>query len=265
MYSRIRLAIKYFRYYINSSNGKGHGIHSPFVYEFITKVLNDRRLFSEYYSIEEIMKYLVRDRQLVEFADLGAGYRTETITRKSVSSIAKTAVSSRKFGRLLFRIARFYPAETMFELGTSLGISTSYLSLGAPSALVVTMEGSPEISTKAFQTFKFLGLNKIVQVTGNFNENISETIDRFPPAGLVFIDGNHKKKPVIAYFEKFLQKLPVSATIIIHDIHWSKEMEEAWSYIQQHPDVKMSVDIFSAGLIFFRDEFKVKQHFTIRF
>jgi hypothetical protein len=57
---------------------------------------------------------------------------------------------------------------------------------------------------------------------------------------------------------------PVSM-IIIHDIHWSREMEEAWKVIRSHPKVKMTVDIFSAGLIFFRKEFQVKQHFTIRF
>ena len=42
-------------------------------------------------------------------------------------------------------------------------------------------------------------------------------------------------------------------------------MEEAWELIQKHPGVKMSIDIFSAGLVFFRTEFRVKQHFTIRF
>jgi predicted O-methyltransferase YrrM len=265
MYSKISIVFRYLRYYVNASNSRGHGIHSPFVYEFITKVLNDRRPYSAYSLVGQVKKSLMRDQEKIEYTDLGAGYNAQAITRKSISSIAKTAVSSGKFGRLLFRIAHFYPVETIIELGTSLGISTAYLALGAPSALIITMEGSPEISLKANQTFKLLGLNKITRVTGNFDENITETIEKFPPAGLVFIDGNHKKEPVIAYFEKFLEKLSVPATIIVHDIHWSAEMEEAWAYIQGHPGVKMSIDIFSAGLIFFRDEFKVKQHFTIRF
>jgi hypothetical protein len=42
-------------------------------------------------------------------------------------------------------------------------------------------------------------------------------------------------------------------------------MEEAWAVIQKHPGVKMSIDIFSAGLVFFRNEFLVKQQFIIRF
>jgi hypothetical protein len=42
-------------------------------------------------------------------------------------------------------------------------------------------------------------------------------------------------------------------------------MEEAWELILENPRVKMSIDIFSAGLVFFRNEFKVKQQFVIRF
>ena len=36
MYSSFQLALKYLRYWFTASNGKGHGVHSPFVFEFIT-------------------------------------------------------------------------------------------------------------------------------------------------------------------------------------------------------------------------------------
>jgi hypothetical protein len=37
----------YFKYYINASNGKGHGVHSPFVFSFIGSVLNNKELQQE--------------------------------------------------------------------------------------------------------------------------------------------------------------------------------------------------------------------------
>jgi len=37
----------YFKYYINASNGKGHGVHSPFVFSFIGSVLNNKELKQE--------------------------------------------------------------------------------------------------------------------------------------------------------------------------------------------------------------------------
>jgi predicted O-methyltransferase YrrM len=177
----------------------------------------------------------------------------------------RTAVSEQKFGRLLFRLANFYNARQIIELGTSVGISAAYLASADPQSRVVTAEGSSAIAKIATETFQKLKLDNIIQVTGNFDEVLPNLIISHPPADLVFIDGNHRKKPLLDYFEKCIQKISASAMIIIHDIHWSREMEEAWDIIQQDPRVKMSIDIFSAGLVFFREEFLIKQQFIIRF
>jgi len=48
MYSKISLSKKYLRYYLSASNSKGHGIHSPFVFDFVKNVLNDKRNFYAY-------------------------------------------------------------------------------------------------------------------------------------------------------------------------------------------------------------------------
>jgi predicted O-methyltransferase YrrM len=265
MYSKSQLALKWFQYYALASNGKGHGIHSPFVYELIREVFNDDRDYYAYKLIETVKKNLLQDQRVLDVQDPGAGSKKKINSKKTICDIARHVVSDQKFGRLLFRLANFYRARVIMELGSSIGISTAYLASADAASQVVTMEGSPAIADIAHETFQKLKLNNISQLTGNFEKILSEQIDRNPPADLVFIDGNHRKKPVLEYFEKFLHKISASSLIIIHDIHWSREMEEAWEIIQRDPRVKMSVDIFSAGLVFFRNEFKVKQQFVIRF
>ena len=42
-------------------------------------------------------------------------------------------------------------------------------------------------------------------------------------------------------------------------------MEEAWEIIKSDPAVHLSIDLFFMGVVFFKDEFKIKQHFTIRY
>jgi hypothetical protein len=42
-------------------------------------------------------------------------------------------------------------------------------------------------------------------------------------------------------------------------------MEEAWKYIQEHSAVTLTIDLFFIGIVFFREEQKVQQHFSIRF
>ena len=265
MYSKSRLAYQWIQYVLHASNCRGHGIHSPFVYDLVREVLQDHRSYYAYEQIEQVKKNLLQDHRILLVHDPGAGSIPEGSIEKKVSAIAGRAVSSKKFGRLLFRLANYYHARTIIEMGSSLGISAAYLASADSSARVITLEGSPPIAGIAKETFHQLGLKNIESVCGNFDETLDRVIAENPPADLVFLDGNHRKKPLLAYFEKFLDKMTPSSGIIIHDIHWSREMEEAWAIIRDHPRVKMSIDIFSAGLVFFRDEFRVKQEFMIRF
>jgi predicted O-methyltransferase YrrM len=265
MYSKSQLGFKWIQYLILASNARGHRIHSPFVYELVSMVLNDNHTYYAYEKIERIKKNLLKDNRTLTFNDFGAGSTKNENEIIKISEIAGKSVCTQKFGRLLFRLANYYQARTIFELGSSLGISTAYLASADSLTRVLSIEGSPAISSIANETSNQLELNNIILVTGNFDERLDTLIAENPPADLVFIDGNHKKTPVLEYFEKFINKISPASLIIIHDIHWSREMEEAWAIIQEHPKVKMCIDIFSAGLVFFRDEFRVKQQFIIRF
>jgi predicted O-methyltransferase YrrM len=265
MNSKIQLSVKWFRYLFLASNSRGHGIHSPFVYELVREVLNDKREYYAYGKIESVRAELLVDQKILHIEDFGAGSSRPAQKEKKISEIAGGSLSSKKFGRLLFRLAHFYRAQQIIELGSSLGISASYLASADAGCRVITMEGSPEIACVAAQTFKKLGLKNIILATGRFEETMGKAIPAIPKADLVFLDGNHRKKPVLEYFEHFLENITPASLVIVHDIHWSAEMEEAWAIIRNHPGVKMTVDIFSAGLVFFREEFQVKQHFMIRF
>ena len=129
MYSPLQLAIKYFNYWITASNGKGHGMHSPFVFEFITKILNVRTDYPEYEKVEALRDQLLNDTTVLEVEDFGAGSVVDKTRKRSISSIAKNAAKPKKFGQLLFRMVKHYQPKTILELGTSLGITTSHLSL----------------------------------------------------------------------------------------------------------------------------------------
>jgi predicted O-methyltransferase YrrM len=265
MYSTGQLALKYLSYTWRASNGKGHGIHSPFVYQWVREVLNDSRTFYPYTVIEERRSVLKRDQRTLIVTDLGGGSGIEKSSEKKIARIARRAISTPTFGQLLFRIVNRDQPKHLMELGTSLGISGSYLAAANPNGTLITLEGSASIAGIAAETFHNLNLQNIRQVIGNFEDSLPEVLRTNPAPDLVFIDGNHRKEPVLNYFGQFLKNRAPGALFIIHDIHWSREMEEAWQTICDHPEVMMSIDLFSAGFIFFNDVFRVKQHFTIRF
>ena len=117
----------------------------------------------------------------------------------------------------------------------------------------------------ARNNFESRGLTNVRIITGNFDNTLPEMVSAIPHIDLAFIDANHRKKPTLTYFNELLKKMSDRSVIIFDDIHWSAEMEEAWNEIKKHPSVMLTVDLFFLGIIFFRPEFKVKQHFRIRF
>ena len=48
-------------------------MHSPFVFEFITKILNDKTVYPEYEKVEALRNQLLNDKTVLEVEDFGAG------------------------------------------------------------------------------------------------------------------------------------------------------------------------------------------------
>ena len=265
MYSPLQLALKYLNYWINASNSKGHGMHSPFVFEFITKILNDKADYPEYGKVERLRNQLLNDNTVLEVEDFGAGSVVDKKNKRSISSIARNAAKPKKFGQLLFRMVKHYQPATILELGTSLGITTSYLSLAKPDSRSITMEGSKEIAEVAKRNLRNLEIRNDESIEGNFDNTLSSVVRGLSTVDFGFIDGNHRKEPTERYFKELLTKTNNDSILVFDDIHWSSDMEAAWETIKKDAAVTCSIDLFFIGIVFFRNEFKEKQHFTIRF
>jgi predicted O-methyltransferase YrrM len=265
MYSSFTLAKKYARYYLTAANGKGHGVHSPFVFDFIKNVLRDKKTYYCYNSIEQLRSELLTDSSVIEVEDFGAGSTVIKSSSRVVKAIAKSSLKPKKFAQLLFRMVSYYQPQNMVELGTSLGITSAYLASGNSSAPLYTCEGAKSIATIAQQNFNHLQLANTILLQGDFAKTLPVLLQSLEQVDFAFIDGNHRQAPTLQYFEQFLQKIHSGSILVFDDIHWSAEMEAAWETIRNHPAVTLSIDLFFIGIVFFDPSFKVKQHFTIRF
>ena len=85
-------------------------------------------------------------------------------------------------------------------MGTSLGVTTSYLSLALPGGNVFTLEGASEIANLARKNFETLALENIKLAQGNFDYTLPSVLYHLTSIGLVFIDGNHRREPTENYF-----------------------------------------------------------------
>jgi predicted O-methyltransferase YrrM len=265
VYTRFQLAKKYLHYYFTASNGSGHGVHSPFVFDFITNVLKDKKIYDSYNKVEAQRKKLLADTSTIEVEDFGAGSSVTKSNQREVKNIAASSLKPKKYAQLLYRIAQYYKPATIIELGTSFGITTAYLASGNAGSKVYTCEGSKNIAAIAQHGFNELGLKNIRLVEGDFDQTLQPLLSALNKIDLAFIDGNHRKEPTLEYFHQLLTHSSSTAILIFDDIHWSAEMEAAWITIQSHPAVTLSIDLFFIGIVLINDDFKVKQQFSIAY
>lgn len=265
MFSKFQIAKKYLSYYLSASNGKGHGIHSPFVFDFIKNVLRDKRQYDDYLVIEKARAQLLDQCTEIEVEDLGAGSSVIKSSKRVVADIAKSSLKPAKYAQLLYRIVQYYQPKNIIELGTSLGITTSYLAAGNKDAKVQTIEGSSAIAEIAVKTFERTGYNNIELSRGDFKKMLPGVLSNVQRVDLAFVDGNHREEPTLNYFRQLLSHSDPATILIFDDIHWSAEMESAWETIKQHSAVTLSIDLFFIGLVFINPDFKIPRHYAIRF
>lgn len=265
MRNKLKLALRYFKYLKRAKHINGHGIHSPFVYEFVKEVLLKKDPDSNYTPILNYKKQLTENNQLIDIEDYGAGSYHATTGLRKISDVARYATTRKKYGKLLARMVNFYSPVSMVELGTSLGIGTSFLSTFISNRTqFFSIEGDTEIYKIAHKHIESYGNKNIQLIHGRFEKKLPEVIDNLESVDFVFFDGNHKLNATLEYFETCLRKINNNSIFIFDDIHWSDEMECAWDNILKHPKSKVCIDLFQFGIVFFRKELS-KQHYTIWF
>jgi predicted O-methyltransferase YrrM len=258
----IRILLSYVGYYLSASTK--HDIHSPFVFELLTTVIEGREQHPQTTEIEALRKKLLGSNHEIEVLDLGAGSRRLKGNLRSIRNIVKYSAKSPKYCQLLYRLCkRFHPIEIL-ELGTSLGISTLYLNTGNEDVKLSTIEGCPAVAAVARQNFLGLNIHTINLIEGDFETILPHYLRKAATTDLVFFDGNHRLQPTLDYFRLCLEKATPDSLFILDDIHWTKEMNCAWKEIKNHPSVTLTIDLFFMGLVFFRKG-QEKQHFTIRY
>lgn len=254
----------YFKYLFRSGNA--HSIHSPFIFDLYTQVIAAKKDPNpDYPALKKLRKELLRSQKEINILDLGAGSRINKSNLRKVGTIAKNAEKPEKFGKLFNRLVQRFQPQVILELGTSLGLTTLYLSKAKPDAQILTFEGCPATAGIAQENFKKQHAENIDVILGNIDQTLPQTLAKLAPKlDFAYFDANHRYEPTVRYFHDCLPYAHNDSVFIFDDIYWSEEMTQAWEYIQKHPQVTLTVDLFWIGLVFFRSE-QVKEDFTLRF
>ncbi|PIE49097.1 MAG: methyltransferase [Flavobacteriales bacterium] len=239
-----------------------HGIHSPFVYNLITKCFNTKIPKTIRHQLRVFKKGLLQNQNIITITDFGAGSKKLNSGKRKVSEIAKSAGMRYNRMFLLNQIIKYFDIKKALEIGTSVGISAAAMAIDNPNCNLITLEGCENTAAIAKNQFKKFNLTNITVKTGRFEITLPQVLKN-QKFDLIFFDGNHQKTPTINYFEQCLPHIHNDSVFIFDDIYWSKGMTEAWHYIKNHPKTSVSIDTYQWGIIFFRKE-QVKENFVVR-
>lgn len=214
-----------------------------YIVDFKRNVLNSKIDITKFQLIKNYYSILLNDRKNVETRSPGPSskYGNEKIT---VSDYARRTSVSFNRGIFLARIAAHYKPDVIVELGTSLGISTMFLSSGSPDSQIITIEGNSQIADLAEKGFKKYEIINAKLIKGMFDEVIADIIPQKGSSFMVFIDGNHTYQATLNYLKSFAEAF----LIVIDDIRWSKDMIRAWREIRKNASFTI-IDLYSTGLI----------------
>jgi len=221
---------------------KGHGVHSPFTYNLITKVIEEK---TPYYVFEDI-----------------ENFRKELLSSdNSMMMLTAQETQTKNYGALLFRLVNFFKCRTVLQIGSSTGVMSLYLALPLRNSCeCYAMEertGLMEnIQIFAEQNF----IKNLHLMEGSYAESLRRLKSEIASADFIFINtlGNSgKTRNALHLVETFIYP---NTVMVIDNIQRDKAMKKIWQEIKDRPDVRLTIDLLSSGLVFFNPQLH-KHHY----
>ena len=200
---------------------KGFGVHSPFVFNLITKVIEEKCSYYSFYDIELLRKQLLFKEGEITYPDRQNKGKRKT---RSISEIVKRESIRPKHGALLFRLANYFKSKNILQIGTTMGLSTLYLTSYATGLKCIALENVPEFATIARQAFA---------------------------KDFVFFNTLYEQHNNLWLFNECMKYAHNDTVFVFEGIKASRKMRELWEEICACPEVTVTLDLYSLGIVLF--------------
>ena len=207
-----------------------YGIHSPFVYDFMCKVLNDSGSNRDYDTIYRVARLLDK-RKYIHY-------------------------NLRKQSRRLYRMVRYFEPDSVVSFGRLTALNTTALALGHLQTKIYL-----EQSDDFLETLNSMGIVNVNLIQPA--EFDSEHFRRLN-TGFVFFSRASFEDDTWDYLVDCLNYKTADSVFVIEGIHHNKAMEDAWEEIKGNEDVSVTLDLYCIGMVFFREGIE-KQDFVLKY
>ena len=207
-----------------------YSIHSPFVYDFMRKVLNDSGSNRDYDTIYRIARLLDK--------------------RKHIH------YNLRKQSRLLYRMVRYFEPDSVVSFGHMSALNATAMALGHMQTKVYF-----EQSESFLETLNSMG---VVNVNLIQPEEFDSSRFRRLNTSFVFFSRDSFEEDTWDYLVDCLNYKTADSVFVFEGIHHNRAMEDAWEEIKANEDVSVTFDLYCVGMVFFREGIE-KQDFVLKY
>ena len=223
----------------------GYGVHSPFVFDLITNVIEERKCYYCYERLRTIRLQLQQRKDEIMY-----DHRKCTIK----NMLGKYGFTESEH-RLLFRLANRFQPKTMYVVGSDFGLTPLYLIAHSTNSSCIVIE--PDSATAAVAKEY---LNKYTTSLVKVLPNLYEIPDKtdfivwgaFPFENILSLQN----------FERFLAHINEKSVMVIAGINISSNNLKVWKAICSHPQVTVTLDLHRLGIVFFNPKFHRITHKT---
>lgn len=219
-------------------------VHSPFVFHLITQVIEEHGTYYRLGEIERIRK------------------RLQQSDRATARLVGKEAISARK-GALLFRLTNHFKPQTILQVGSSLGLSTLYLSSYAAGLACASIEPQ-ESAAIAQRVYREAARTPIDTYTGDIRRQLGDYLQNGKTVDFIFLNGRDDRVDIRKIFTACLPHTGDHTVLVIDGIRRNKTTRAAWQQIIAHPEVTVSLEQFTLGIVLFHKNLH-KRNYKIYF
>lgn len=220
---------------------KGFGVHSPFAFTLITRVIDERWRFYCYDDIELIRRQLA--------------YKGFSGVRREIK---------RSHGQLLFRIVNYCKPKRMLQIGSPGGIATLYLTSYASDIQCITLEADAESAqTTAWCVQKYQHASVKILV-GDYDETLPQALQELDKLDFVLFHAASRKGENRAWIAEALKHIHPDSVFFFEGIRANAEMRQLWKELCLRSEVVLSFDLYNVGILFFNPRLH-KQNYIVYF
>ena len=208
--------------------GRGFGVHSPWAYDLIENVINEKH---PYYAYEDLYPFWEKAPQYLP-----------------------QYPQSRD--ELLFRLVNRFNPRYILEVGTGAGVSTGYLASVSKQSKVVTVDYKHPAEKEVLRNLK--KIPNIEYIAADILETVKKIMENGQVPQFIHIAHTSMWREVAEMIIPFA----TSETIMVIEDLGKKQKKEWWKEIIKDKRVGVTFQMKKVGLLFF-DHKMTKQHYVL--